>query len=165
MASEKAPATTQAASGTVTRMTAVQRFKEQLKLAATMEDNSDTGAITDAVIERMMTADSLDDAIAAQDASLLSGQSLVDVEQVIYGFDVVKSNKPDAHLGFYFRIHAARLSDGEEFDYACGAPNVMTLLWRAQNDQELPSEWVIKGKETGSGNTLLTLRRIPKRAL
>jgi hypothetical protein len=156
------------ASGTVKNGdAAIDRLKSQLELSASLEgDNSRAGDITAAVIERMMTADDFETAMAAQDASLPSGKSLADTEITVRGITVLKGDpKFSEHsLGYYLVVDAARLDTGEELRFATGAPNVVALLFRADNEGLLPREFVIRSRETQNGE-LLSLRNIPKRAV
>lgn len=155
---------------------AFQRFTQQMaqeaELSASFSD-ADKALITEQVVERMLMANSLEEAIAAQDAGMPSGQTIMDLEHEVVGFEVVKSDKPDAPLGHYLRVQAIALHEftnegfsvqpGEEFTYAIGAPNPVTLLIKARGDDRLPIEIVLRGKKT-DGGTLLLLRLVPKRA-
>lgn len=155
---------------------AFDRFKESMaqeaELSASFSDE-DRLLITEQVVERMLSANSLEEAIAAQDAGMPSGQTIMDLEHEVAGFEVVKSDKPDAPLGHYLRVQAIALHEftnegfsvqpGEEFTYAVGAPNPVTLLMKARGDNRLPLEIVLRGKKT-DGGTLLLLRLVPKRA-
>jgi hypothetical protein len=146
---------------------AINRLKSQLELSASLEGSGANSAdITASVIERMMSADSLDEAMDAQDASLPSGKSLADVEMLVNGITVLRSDaKYTEHsLGFYLVVDAVRLDTGEEFRFATGAPNVVALLFRADNQGMLPREFVIRSRETQNGE-LLSLRNVPKRAV
>jgi len=146
---------------------AIDRLKSQLELSASLENGNGVSGqeITAAVVERMLTADSLDAAMEAQDASLPSGKALADVEMTVTGITVVTSDSKytEHSLGYYLIVDAARLDNGKELRFAVGAPNVVTLLFRADNEGMLPLECVIRARETANGE-LLSLRRIPKRA-
>lgn len=146
---------------------AITRLKQQLELAASMEDGNgaSNADITAAVIQRMFEADSLDAAMEAQDASLPSGKSISDTEMTVLGIAVRKADsKYSEHsLGYYLVVDAARLDTGAEMRFAVGAPNVVALLFRALNEGMLPLECVIRSRETANGE-LLSLRRIPRRA-
>ncbi len=156
----------EASSGVAVKKSAMDRFISQLDVAATVNETEFDGAlITEQVIERMAAAETLEDAIAVQDSGLLSAQSIVGVEHTVIDFDVMKSSKPDATLGHYLRVNAARLDTGEEFTYAVGAPNPVTLLWKAQQDRRLPLDVRYEAKATSSGNEMLLLRLIPARAV
>jgi hypothetical protein len=133
---------------------------------------SDNASITASIAEKMLLSDDLETAFEAQDSGLISGQNLVDIEHEVLTFEIVKSSKPDAVLGHYLRVSAVALEDskklgltvGVEFQYAVGAPNVVTLLYKARALDRLPLRVVIKEKATGTdGNSLLLLRMVPKR--
>lgn len=165
------------AQGGITAPKAFDKFKEALASEATLSasfSDEDKALITEQVVESMIKADSLEEAIQAQDAGLISGQQLVDLEQEIQGFDVVTSSKPDAPLGHYLRCSSIALMEfnaggvmltpGEEFQWAVGASNVVTLLMKARSLGRLPLEIVLKEKKTEGDKALLLLRLVPKRA-
>jgi hypothetical protein len=161
-------------SGEVESPKPFQRYLAALSDEASLTEGfTDAGEITAMVASRMLEAGSLEDAFEAQDSGLISGQQLKDIEHEVTSFDVVKSSKQDATLGHYLRVTATALEDvprlglkiGEEFTYAVGAANVVTLLYKARQMDRLPLRVVIRGKSTGDGdNELLLLRLAPRRA-
>lgn len=160
--------------GTVIANRGFDRYMTALSGEAEMTAGEfDASEITANVADRMLSADTLEEAFEAQDSGLLSGQDLVDIEHEVISFEVVKSSKSDAALGHYLRVQAAAMEDnaklgltvGEVFTYAVGAPNVVTLLYKARGLDRLPLRVVIREKATGKDdNKLLLLRLVPKRA-
>lgn len=152
--------------GTVTTPTPMQRWLDQLALESTMRDNVDASAITEQVIGNMLAAESLDAAIAVQDAGLPSGKDMVGIEQTVTSFEVRESDPrfSEHSLGYYFAVEAFRVDNGEHISYGVGAPNVMTVLWVARLRDEFPFSCVIRSRDTANG-ALLTLYRIPARAV
>lgn len=156
------------AEGQVSRQTPFEKFVSAIRLEAEMADQIDEGTnIAADVVSRILEAESLDEAFAAQDAGLKNGKDFVDVEIVVQDFLVrtseTKYNK-EGSLGVYVRVSGARLDNGESFQFFTGAPNVVALLWKARNDNHLPLECRIQSKETANGE-LLTLRPLPKRVV
>jgi hypothetical protein len=153
-------------SGSVVKRTVLDRFISQLDVESTVaETEVDSALITEQVTEKMFAAGSLEDAIAVQDSGLPSAKDMVGVEHTVLGFEVVKSTKPDAILGHYLRVSAASLTDGTEFTYSVGAPNPVSLLWKARETGRLPLDIRYEAKTTGSGNDMLLLRLVPARAV
>jgi hypothetical protein len=155
-------------SGEIAKPTMFERWIKALDSEAqATEAFSDTSEITANVAEAILSAPTMADAFAVQDAGLPSGKDLVDVEHEIKTFEVIKGDaKYSEHsLGYYFRVHAARLEDGAEFTYSVGAPNVMLVMHRLRQENQIPgAEVVIRSKPTANG-ALLTLRPVPRRAL
>ena len=120
----------------------------------------------------MLLADDLEAAIALQDAGLPSAQNMLDFEHEVVGFEVVKSSKAESTLKQYLRVHAIAemdwkplgLSPGDEFTYAVGASNPVTLLFKARSAGRLPLSIFYREKPTTDDKALLLLRLVPKRA-
>lgn len=146
----------------------VQHLANRAELSATDFDSS---SITKTVVDGMLEADSLEAAIALQDAGILDGRDMVGVPLLINGWQVVKSDgKFEGPLGHYYRFNdnadvedvepdAIDLRNGEPAVFATGAPNVMTLLAKAQMTGRLPLHCEITSRDTKNG-ALLGLKLI-----
>ena len=110
------------------------------------------------VLAKILSATTFEDAIDAQETSLVSAQDLKDVPFMIHFFDVRKSNKADASIPVYLVVNATNLETGEDMVFGVGAPMVVATLWQADKFGRLPGTFTIKGKETSSGNELLLLK-------
>lgn len=154
-----------ARTGTVEGRSPKQRFIERLELEASMEESGES--IVDVILDRMAAAgDNVDEMFAAQDVSLPSGKSLVDMEMSVIGF-VVRKGDPQYEengLGYYYVIDAVNVDTGEEIKFATGAANVLILLMNLRQAGRLPITVAIRGKQTGKG-TLLTMRRAGPRTV
>lgn len=147
-----------------------ERMAQEAELSASFSDE-DTIAIIEQVAERMLTADTLEEAIEAQDIGLPSAQSIVGLEHQVEGFEVVQSTKPDAPLGHYLRVRAfalmedrsLKLEPGDEFTYAVGAANAVILLMKAREAGRLPLDIFYQSKPTQDDKALILLRLVPKR--
>jgi|SRR5581483_899080 len=168
MAESKSTPAKAAQSGQIQRQTPFEKFVNAIRLEAEMADQIDEGQnIAADVIGRILEAESLDEAFAAQDAGLQNGKDFVDVEIIVNDFLVRTSDSKynkEGSLGVYVRVSGARLDNGESFQFFTGAPNVVALLWKARNEEKLPLECKIQSKETANGE-LLTLRPLPKRVI
>jgi hypothetical protein len=172
MAQHGTPA--KATTGTPVTVKPFDRYIKALAGEAELTANEfDAGDITRVITEKMIGAESLEEAIEYQDSGLPSGQDIKDVEHEVITFEVVKSTKKDAPLGHYLRVEATALEEspsnklgiGEMFTYTVGAANIVNLLLVARRTDRLPLECVIRGKSVGDGdNELLLLRLLPKRA-
>lgn len=142
----------------------VENLKAQAKLNAGMVSGSE---IAEHIIGKVLEAETLEEAFAAQDAGMKNGKDLVDVEITVREFEFLPSDAKladNSTLGVYARVVATDLSSGEEITFATGAPNVLTLLWKANQLDRLPLDCMIKAKDTANGQ-LLTLRLLPKRVV
>lgn len=142
----------------------VENIRAQAKLNAGMSNGSE---IAEQIIGNILEAETLEDAFAAQDTSMKNGKDVVDIDMTVKEFEFLPSDAKLAEsstLGVYARITAVNLFDGEEFTFATGAANVLTILWKAQQTDRLPLDCVIKAKDTANGQ-LLTLRPLPKRVV
>lgn len=154
-------------SGQVQQMTPLQRFIHQVQGEAELTKTMTSGDVASRVAANMIEAETLEDAIAAQDSGMASGKDLVDVEMQVNEFDTLPSNeafKEGSPLGVYVLVHAVKLEDGTELEFATGAPNIVTLLHKARQLDRLPLDCVIRSKPTSNGE-LLTLKLLPKRVI
>jgi hypothetical protein len=151
--------------GTVTKMTPVQRFVEVLALEA--EDSTgDATEFVESILTAMIEAQTMEDVIAAQNQGATNGKSLVNVELEISWFRIVKSadrfKTPLKHYALVDKV--IRLDTLESCPFSTGAPNLIIPLWKARNLGVLPLRCVIRSRETDNGE-LLTLELLPKRPL
>lgn len=136
----------------------------------------DAREIAEAVGERILAADSLEEAVAAQDAGIPGGKDMKDIEHTVLSFEVIKgdSKYEESSLGYYLRVYAQllqaatvageRYQPGDDITYGVGAPNVLMLLHKARQQDRLPLDVVIRGKATAKGELLL-LRLVPARVV
>jgi hypothetical protein len=163
-------------SGEVVPPRPYQRFIDMLAQQAELSQSfSDSSDVMADIVDGMLAAESLEDAIAIQDASRPSGKSMVDIEHEVTEIEVVKGDvQYEEHsLGYYLRVTATLMEPfatagkayqpGEVIVYATGAPNVVTLLFKAQRQDRFPLGVVIRSKAVANGDLLL-LRLIPVRA-
>lgn len=159
----KAPKT-----GQVQQASPFSRFVEMIRGEAELTETFDNGSeIMADVINRVLAAETLEDAFAAQDAGLQNGKDYVDVELTVNDFSVRTSDskyRKDGDLGVYVRVDAVRLDTGESVQFFTGAANIVVMLWQARKLDKLPLDCMIKGKETANGE-LLTLKPLPKRVV
>lgn len=159
----KAPKT-----GQVQQASPFSRFVEMIRGEAELTETFDNGSeIMADVINRVLSAETLEDAFAAQDAGLQNGKDYVDVELTVNEFSVRTSDskyRKDGDLGVYVRVDAVRLDTGETVQFFTGAPNVVVMLWQARKLDKLPLDCVVKSKETANGE-LLTLKPLAKRVV
>lgn len=148
-------------------MTPFNRFRDELlALAELQEDQVDGSQITRNVVTAMVEADSLEAAIACQDQGIPSGKDMVNVEMEIREFTVIVSDdKYESPLGVYVRVDdAIRLDTLEPIVFSTGAPNVVTLLRKAQRAARMPLQCVIRSREVKKGD-LLTLHLVTPRPI
>ena len=157
-----------AKTGQVTRKTPFAQWVEQVhgeaELTKSMTSNS---SISAEIAEKMFEADSLEDAIAAQDSGIPSGKDLVDIEMQVNDFDTLPGDdqyKEGSPLGVYLDVKAVRLEDGADMRFRTGATNIVTLLHKARQLDRLPLDCVIRSRGTANGE-LLTLKLLPKRVV
>lgn len=156
--------------GEVIKRKAREQFIAVLELEAdvTEEDSRSRNLeISGSIVDKMLEAETLEDAIAASENGAASGKDMVDVELSVTDFNVKKSDgkyQASTPLGYFLEIDATRLDTGEQVAFSTGAPNVVTLLWKARQLERLPLECVIRGKDTANG-TLLTLKLLTPRAV
>ncbi len=156
-----------AKTGQVQQPSLLNRFVDQIKGEAELTKTMTSSDVASRVTEKMLEADSLEDAIAAQDSGMPSGKDLVDVEMQVNDFDTLPSSEQFSEgspLGVYLLVHAVKLEDGSPLEFSTGAPNIVTLLHKARKLDRLPLDCVIRSKPTSNG-ALLTLKLLPKRVI
>lgn len=144
-------------------------------VSAIREEAAQTAALTSGdevmgnVMEAMLAADTLDDAIAVQEAGLPSAkENMVGREHSVQRFDLMPSKKnfkkegEGIDLKVWARVECVLMETGEPYTYSVGASNVLMVLYTARRLGELPFEMVIGSKETENGD-LLIAKRVPKR--
>lgn len=158
---EKATPARAAKTGDVQKATPMQLFMKRLEFEAS-EQLENAGDMAAATIEAMLAADSLEDAIAAQDSGMLSAKEhMVNVPHQINNITVRKGDKNDGGgLGYYLIVEAFRHDTGEEVRYSVGAAYVLTALYKAREDGRLPSNFMIVTKKTGSGNEMMFIKHL-----
>lgn len=155
-------------SGQVQQVTPYHRWLTNVVLRSEMEsEGADGSAISQLVLGNMLEADTLEAAFAAQDNSAPSGKDMVGIDIRVTDFTFAKSDTTqygDKGLPIYLRINALNLFDGTQIQFCCGAPNIVMLLDKADQLNALPLDCRIESKAVANGE-LLTLRRLPKRAI
>lgn len=168
MAESKSTPAKASSAGNITQRTPYQQWVEGLKNEAELTASFDSGNdIAADIMAKILEAETLDDAFAAQDSGLQNGKDFVDVEITVQDFELRPSDQKyleKSTLGVYAKVTGARLDNGESFQFFTGAPNVVALLWKARYADSLPLDCVIKAKETANGE-LLSLRPLPKRVI
>lgn len=144
------------------RNESVARWIQELGLSASVSD--DTEFDPDDILARMLNAESFEDALAAQESSILSGKLMVGVPHTINDFTVRKSDDKYSGIGYYTIVNGVRHDTGEPITYAVGAPNVMVILWQAGRFGLLPGDFQIHSRETQNGE-LLSLKPFKGRAV
>jgi hypothetical protein len=150
----------------------VEGFLEYL-LSRAAEDAEDMAyEVAAAQLDKILSANSVEQMWDADDMDSQGGRDLQDVEQRINSFTVHKSGRftsglpagPDEY--FWILVRSQKLANGEEFVWNTGAPLILGKL-RWLESQDLlgtpDAECVIRGTETPNG-VVLKLRPVPKRA-
>lgn len=116
----------------------------------------------------------------ADEGGIPGGRDLVNLEQRIHSFDIVQGDKEDIESpltgGTYLLVHSTCLATtpfarnnygieiGTEFTWNTSSPGIVTKIVKLEQLNALPADVVIRGKDQGSGKTLLQLRPVPVRA-
>jgi hypothetical protein len=175
MAEKAQVAASDAKAGNVASPTVHDRFAEYMALRA-KQDDRDTGTADEAmnrISEKLLTAETEADIWEADEGSLPSAEDMVDIEQRIFGFDIVASKDEDKRNkrtgNAYLVIHSARLDNGEMTDWSTSATLVVQKLVRfAQLGYFLDGKYldaVVRSNTTNAGNEVYKLRPIPQRAI
>jgi hypothetical protein len=149
----------QSGSAEVKKLSPVARLKQMLEMEAEL-DGSQGSNFMDLAIEEMLLADTFEMTmeLAASDAGIANGKTLVNKPIRVSAFQVVKSDakyQDSSPLGYYLRItEAVYRKTGKDVQFATGAPKVVVPLWRARNENKLPLDCVVREREVGSGTML-----------
>lgn len=148
----------------IVKATPMQRLVERLALEAEMFSGEDTGDFVEAILNGMIEAATLEEAIEAQNSGSTAGKDLVDVELEIRSFFVVKAtDRYKTPLKHYLIINdVIRLDTLDQTPFNTGAPNLVINLLKARDTDRLPLQCVIRSREVSNGD-LLTLELLPKR--
>jgi hypothetical protein len=154
------------ADGAISRPDPLRRLIEAMALEATVDDEGESALeISADVVRSILEAGSLEEAFAAAEKGLTGGKEMTDVEMAVTDFHVKTGDgKFKTPLGHYMVVEATRLDTGEPVKFSTGAPNVVSLLWKARQEGRLPLECVIRARETRNGE-LLTLKLLAPRAV
>lgn len=143
---------------------AANAFMSWLEARAIVDsDNTDFQTEQIGAILMAETAEEMWDADESDE--LDSSKDITDREMQIISYVVRKGDITDADVPYYMVVRAARLDNGEEFQFSTGAIRLMTKIkWLGDHD-ELPAECVIRAIETSKGYSVLKLRRVSPRAV
>lgn len=150
----------------VQQLTPTQKWMRELSVLAQIPDSRrDAADVSAGITSAMLMAETLEEALEAQDSGLPSSKTLVGKELSITDFVVCESGGQfDNGLGHYFLIEATLLETGEQILFSSGAPNIMTIVWKVRQANRFPYECKIEGSPTKNGE-LLRLKPLPKRAV
>lgn len=114
----------------------------------------------------ILSANSVDDVLAANEGGLPAGKDLVDVEQRISGFDIRQGTNADIMNeltgGTFLVVHSVRLENGKPLTWQTAATNLVTALVKFEQLDAFPLDLVIK--EVG-GKGALAFRKVAKRTV
>lgn len=157
---------------------AFQRLVQQMSLTADI-DSAEQSGNTENTVEKIVTAESEADMWEADELGLIGGRNIVDVEMRVLSYLIRFSNSRTSPSGeeiksafidqqgrgMYLLVTSIKLETGEEFVWNTSAPAVVSkLIWLYEHGR-LPMECVIRGKDLGGGQTYLSLKPVPKRAV
>lgn len=157
---------------------AFQALIQRMSMSADIDSTEQTGS-TEMTVEKIVTAESEAEMWEADELGLIGGRDLIDKEMRVESFLTRFSNSkvgPDgetiiskfvdaAGRGMYLLVTSVLLESGEEVVWNTSAPSVVSkLIWLDENNA-LPKDCVIRGKDLGGGQTYLTLKPVPKRAV
>lgn len=158
-------------SGDVTTMRPHERFVEYMVRRAEVEGPQMASEVSGDSIDKIVTAQTVEDVWAADEGGTISGQDFEDVEHRINSFMVApSSDEYSANLGVYVAIKATLLQEydgkppGTEVTIVTGAASLIAKLRMFEQMNALPIDGIIKGTKTAKG-TLLRYRPVPKRAI
>jgi hypothetical protein len=116
---------------------------------------SDPEAMSRAIVERIMQAETFDDAFKPQ--NLEAWREYLDVPVLVRGFHLNRSSFDGQGAPIYAVVDISRLDDGELLTVTCGGRNVLTQLVKMLEKgwQENPVK--LTGRQTGEGYTALWL--------
>lgn len=152
--------------GEITTLKPHEQFIAYLGRRADSEKVNRAHDVAASQIDRILQAETEEEIWNADEGGVVSGQDMEDVELLIRGFGVAKSDdKFDTDLGHYVLIDAVRLDDGADVIVNTGSSLIITKLRMFEVRDLFPIEAVIKGQPTSNGGRLLRLRPVPKRAI
>jgi|SRR5271155_1532245 len=143
---------------------AYDQWVSAMVIEASLEDETEFDPAT--ILNSIMEAESLDDALMRQNATLLSGKGIVGRAHRINSFTLRPSDEKYAEnsLGVYAVVQATDLETGEEFPYGVGAGNVLAILWQARKYGHIPGDYVLDSRTTRKGD-LLSLKKVGRRTV
>lgn len=164
--------TTEVVTGDVSPPTALQamsKFASYLLGRANLDEddmqasNLETQA---SIATRILNSTSVDDVFAANEKGTLGGRDIVDLEQEIQRFDIVKSKNADIESkiigGVFLLVHAINLADGKPFTWNTSASGLVASLVSLERMDAFPIRVAIR--EAG-GKGALRLERLAQRAV
>lgn len=145
----------------------LERFVRLLDLNSAVDDSSSNPAVL-AIMKNILVAEETEEAIfAAANAGSISGQDFVDRPFLLNDGDISfrvssKTYTDQGSFPWYVLMKVTAMDTGEECTVTCGGFSILTVLWRFDaagilKKYEGGMPLIIKGKTTGSGNTVLLL--------
>jgi hypothetical protein len=145
-----------------------ERFVQYMQERAEIQNNDERSFNVSAqLMDKILSAETMEDIWEADEGGMVAGRDLIDVEQVVRGYVVMKTTRDDFDnpLGVYVVVDAVRLEDGTEFVWNTGAAGIVAKLRAFEAMDGFPLECVIRGIRTSSGYDVLKLRPVPKRSV
>jgi hypothetical protein len=146
--------------------TPLQRFARELVMRAEVEENIDAEATGDELtaiqVERILAAETDDELFEAMEFGGLVGLKDVPDGTVleIQSFRIVKGTDNKGKLGVYAAMQA-KGQNGEERGYDTSVPRIIAFLVQCERKELLPVTVQIATRNTNSGNTMVSLRKVP----
>jgi hypothetical protein len=155
-----------------TREQTIAQFKRYLADRAVLDTANFGESLADAQLASVLQSQSADDLFAAMELEGLTPVKALPegTEIQINGFHFAPSMREefDSGYGAYVVIDAQLLSDGTELTLDTGIPRIIGFLRMIESGQagiDFPVSVVIHKVGTGTGNELVTFRKLPERAI
>jgi hypothetical protein len=147
-------------------LTPMARFARELVGRAEVEEGFGGEEVGDELtaqqVERILNAEGEADLFEAMEFGGLIGLKDVPDGTVleIQSFRIVKGTDNKGKLGVYAAIQA-KDSNGTERGYDTSVPRIVAFLVQAERMELIPLTVQIATRNTGSGNTMVSLRKVP----
>lgn len=156
----------------ISKRAALEQFKTYVKNRADLDSAYAFTELNEAQLDKVLTATSEDDLFASLEmAGLIPLKSLeTGTEIQINGYHYVHGTRDDYanSLGVFVVIEAQLLSNGQELTLDTGIDRVIGFLRMVESGQagvNFPVSVVVHKIGTGSGNEMVTFKRLPPRAV
>jgi hypothetical protein len=147
------------------------KFANHLAQRASLDaDEIDTLDTQASIANRILDAKTEQEIWDADEGGTPGGRDLIDLEQRIFGFDIMKGKDPEKEsklLGpVFLLVRAARLTDGMEFTWNTAASGIVTKLYKFDQLGKFANGGYIDCviREAG-GKGALVLRPVSSRAI
>ena len=148
----------------------VLNLARKIDLVSTLDDSGANSATLE-IMASILRAESEEDVFAASNAGAVSSKDFIGKPFKVHSDNIQWKRsaavfRENGNFPYYMLSRAVDLSTGEEFALTCGAPSVLSVIWRLgelgalekADKEDGGYSFILDNKQTSSGFSVLLIR-------